>query len=449
MTGRSGGRPPRVAIWGHYHGGNLGDEVVVSTIAANLRRRLPSVSLVGVSQSPRDTEERHGMPALPLRWAAERLTSGGPPQHPTGSKVKERLTKRSDHRGVREARRLAARVRDLGAEAAFLRRSLQRLDDIDLIVVAGSGPVSDDWRGPWSHPYTIFKWSLLARLKGVPFAFLGVGAGPIDHRLSRYLLAGPLRWAAFRSVRDEASADLVRGLGVRGPMSVVPDLAISLPVPDGGWPRPGATDGQVRVGLNPIPYMDRRYWPAVDDERYAAYVAKVADYAEWVLTGGRRLVFVYSQTGVDPLVCDDVLALLAERLDPALLEQVERPLIDTVDDLLEALAGCDYVVAGRFHCILLPYLIGRPAIGMSYHAKTDALMDYMGQSDLCFDVDAFSAADLVSASQRVEQSTEDIGDVVGERLPALRATLSDHYEHLIDTVGLARDDTTQRAFSAT
>ncbi|MCA9847468.1 MAG: hypothetical protein KC472_05815, partial [Dehalococcoidia bacterium] len=59
-------RPPRVAVWGHYYGPNLGDELVTSTVIAAVRARRPEADVIGISIAPDDTRERHGIPAYPL-----------------------------------------------------------------------------------------------------------------------------------------------------------------------------------------------------------------------------------------------------------------------------------------------------------------------------------------------------------------------------------------------
>jgi polysaccharide pyruvyl transferase WcaK-like protein len=429
-----------VAIWGHYHGRNLGDDVVVSAIAQNLRARCPDIELVGISLSPQDTRQRHGVEAIPLRWSsipAEGQGAAGPSSRALKRWLDRPLRDERVRSAVRGLRHAVASARAVLAEPAFLWRASQELRDIDLVVVAGSGPVSDDWKGAWSHPYTIAKWELLARLRGVPFAFLAVGAGPLDGRLSRALVRGPLGRAAHRSFRDDASAGVVRSLRVPGPLTVVPDLAISHPAPQRAAEQPSAPTGigapgdQVTVGLGPIPYYDKRYWPDSDDERYADYLAKVADFAEWVIRSGRRLNLLYSHTTADPLVCDDLVQLLAGRLTEEELAGIGRPVIWTVEDLFAAIGECDYVVAGRFHCILLPYLTGRLAVGMAYHPKTFALMEYMGQADLCVDIETFTAQQLVEAAQAIEES-RDVGvKVVAERLPALQAVLGEQYDSLL------------------
>jgi polysaccharide pyruvyl transferase WcaK-like protein len=433
-----GDAPPTVAIWGHYHGNNLGDDLVVAAIAHNLRDRVVDVDLVGISLDPADTRRRHRIPTLPLRWTAERAAASTDPITARTDPLKAQHTRLLAFGPVRftahAIRRVLGIARRIAHEPGFLVRSWRRLAAVDLIVVAGSGPVSDDWKGPWSHPYTILKWSLLARLSGIPFVFLGVGAGPIDSSLSRVFLALSLRLAAMISVRDKHSADLIHSMGIARPLPVIPDLALSVEVPR--LPERLQSDKLV-IGLGPIPYLDSRYWPTSDDEGYRSFVGKIASFAEQAVAGGHRLVLLYSQTLADPRVCDDVMELLAKR-GRATDGSVERPEIFSTDDLFDAIARCDIVVAGRFHCILLPFLTGRPAVGIAYHPKTVALMEYLGQSQYCVDVDGFDAEELVRACDALEIEREEAVRRAVERLPHLQAELSDQLDALVDLLHESR-----------
>jgi polysaccharide pyruvyl transferase WcaK-like protein len=215
---------------------------------------------------------------------------------------------------------------------------------------------------------------------------------------------------------------------------VIPDLALSIEVP----PLPERTKGdELVIGLGPIPYLDGRYWPTSNDEGYRSYVGKIASFAERALADGHRLVLLYSQTRADPRVCDDVMALLAAR-GCATAGAVERPEIFSIGDLFDAIARCDFVVAGRFHCILLPFLTGRPAVGISYHPKTVALMEYLGQTQYCVDVDAFDAEELVRACDALgSEREESVGRAV-ERLPHLQAQLADLFDALVNLFDASR-----------
>jgi polysaccharide pyruvyl transferase WcaK-like protein len=76
---------------------------------------------------------------------------------------------------------------------------------VDLVVVAGSGQLLDEWDGPWLHPYTTFRWAALARMAGVPVLIPSVGTGPIDGRLSAVFIRSAVRSARYVSVRDDHS----------------------------------------------------------------------------------------------------------------------------------------------------------------------------------------------------------------------------------------------------
>jgi polysaccharide pyruvyl transferase WcaK-like protein len=65
----------KIGVWGHFHGGNIGDDIVVATLIANIRRRLPGHEIYGFSLSPGDTARRHGVPSGTL---------DGGPIHPVG-----------------------------------------------------------------------------------------------------------------------------------------------------------------------------------------------------------------------------------------------------------------------------------------------------------------------------------------------------------------------------
>lgn len=423
-------RAPRIAIWGHYHGGNQGDDVVVRALREELRRRFPEVSLVGISLDPADTRARHGIETLPLRRYSERAEEPRPAAAPD-------TAPQPAPSPLRVAwRRLRRLLVDVAKEPGFLWRSYQRLRGVDLIVVAGSGPLSDDWQGPWSHPYTIFKWSLLARLAGTRFAFASVGAGPIDRWLTGVFLRPALRWACYRSYRDRSSAEIAGRLSRFEPGRVFPDLAFSLALePTPGPPR---SDARPIVGLNAIPYYDARYWPDKDARRYARYLDEMTAFTAGLLRRGVRVVVVYSQLSADPLVADD----LRERLRAQGLDlddpETQAPL-QSQEEMLERIRLCDFLVSGRFHCILLPYLLGKPVVGMAYHAKTVELMRSMGQADYCVDIERFDARELDACFERLCAHADELRAQLALRVVEQRRALARLYDELlIAGVGRAR-----------
>src|SRR5262245_3329701 len=133
----------RIGLWGHYHGGNQGDECVVRALIQNIRRRCPDAEIIGFSLNPEDARHRHGIEAYPIRVSAERRASAGPetavsePGSPGGHL-------RAFVRRVRPLRTFALwvgrgleTILAVAREPAFLWRSYRRLKGTDLVIVAG------------------------------------------------------------------------------------------------------------------------------------------------------------------------------------------------------------------------------------------------------------------------------------------------------------------------
>jgi polysaccharide pyruvyl transferase WcaK-like protein len=403
----------RIAVWGHYHGGNLGDELVVATIVDAIRRRHPEAAVLGISMSPADTSARHGIDALPINPGLPRLL---------GAVVRVRLLGG-----------LVARAGRVLAELPFLVRSYRALRTVDLVVVAGSGQLLDEWGGPWLHPYTTYRWAMLARLARVPMVYPSIGAGPIDARLSAFFIRSAVAHAEDVTVRDEHSGRVLASIGVSRRLAVCPDMAYGLPRE---WlPRPEerhASGAGPVVGLNVMAHQDRRYWPRGDPNRYERFLEKMAEFTRWLVESGYRVRLFSSQVRADRRVADDLVRLLEERGSPdpgrfrSALDDISR-----VEDLLRVVAGCDLVVAARYHSVLLPLLLDIPVLGLAYNPKTSELLKSVGCPERCLDIDNFTVEELVEAFRDLERDrVPGACDERRRRVAAHRAAVLEQFDRL-------------------
>ena len=101
----------------------------------------------------------------------------------------------------------------------------------DVLVVVGTGLLTDAFSlGGWG-PYSTFKWSIAAKLCRCQLSFVSVGVGPLHRRAGRFLVKSSLSLGDFRSYRDEATVQYLKGIGFRADGDkVYPDLAYSLPL---------------------------------------------------------------------------------------------------------------------------------------------------------------------------------------------------------------------------
>ncbi len=396
-----------LAVWGHFGGANLGDELVVGVILDAIRRKRPDDAVLAVSIAPWDTERRHGVHTLPLnpRLGRDPDRPRGTSSGPTQVRLLEKLARRVP--GVRRVRASFRTSVRAACELPFIVRTHRQLREIDALVVAGSGQLLDKWQGPWWHPYTTFRWALLARIAGVKMLYPSIGAGPIDHRLSRFMFRKSLEWASFVSVRDRYSADVLRAIGVTRELPVCPDMgwAFEFEAAARGPRRRGES---VVVGVNPMSHEDPRYWPQGDAVRYEAYVARLARFVGKLLEAGEHVLLFSSQSRADANVAADVRRLLSEQGlgDHAALESAIEGATG-VEDLMRVISRCDYVIAGRFHSVLAPMALGIPTIGLAYHEKTCELLRGVGRPERCFDIDQFDVSDLMAAFLRLRAEDDE------------------------------------------
>ena len=167
------------------------------------------------------------------------------------------------------------------------------------------------------------------------------------------------------------------------------------------------------VGLNVMAYGDPRYFRALGADRYHDYIAEMADLARSLLEVGHSVVLFSSQTIADELAALDVMNLLAAEPQPNGPLRVTMSTIRDLDDLVRVMAGCDLVVAARYHSVVLAILFGIPVIGIAYQAKTSELLRDLGYPERVFEIDQVSASVLmktvctVLARERAEPSFDE------------------------------------------
>ena len=402
--------------------------MVVSTIVSAVRRRRPEAEIVGISMTTGDTEVRHGIPAYPINPGMPvTRPRGGAPEHPAQPSRRRRALARVP--GVRSLYRTLSAVLTIAREIPFSWRSYRFLRGIDLVVVAGSGQLLDAWRGPWRHPYTTFRWALIARLARVPFSYPSVGAGPIDTRLGALFIRRAVAWSSFISVRDRKSGELLESIGLRGPFPYCPDMAYAYPglftsareVAPANGARPPV------VGLNVMAHQDPRLWPHGDNRRYQAYLQKMVAFARWLVESGCTVRVFSSQTGSDDVVAEEFLQALGE--DAPGRVELHGGKIDNVDDLVRTIASCDAVVAARFHSVLIPVVLGIPVLGLAYNPKTSELLADVGLDGHCLDIDTFEVEELQAAFERVRAGR--IPTAVEGRVEAHRAAVEAQFDALL------------------
>lgn len=418
-------KPVTVAILGPFGWGNLGDAAIQEAVLSQLGSRRPDARFIGISLVPTDTQNRHGIETY---------------AYDTGAFIYRRSSSSTGHTPVRRNssaqqganaahgwRKLIGQAIGLMylRTAGFLRPAYDVahvlyivgvLRKVDLLLVSGGGQLDELWGGAWHHPYTLFKWTTLARLTRTKIAFLSVGAGIVESRLSRFFLRRALRLAHYRSYRDAGSKEIVcnqLSSGFDDP--VVPDMAFALPAVRLHVQAPRASESRT-VAIGPMAYCHPTLWPRPDRVVYDRYVSVLTELCQALLDQGVRVRFFVGEVVQDLPVIEDVRRRLIERISTLSSDQIQVPRIEDVNDLLSCLSDVDMVVASRFHGVLLALLLRRPVLAFSYERKVRQLMRDLGQETLCTDIGDSDVAELVDLIADIQVRKELISRELDSRV---------------------------------
>lgn len=416
---------PRIGIIGPW-GGNLGDAAIQQAMIDHIRIAYPDAAIFGFSLSPWDTERRHGIPAFPIGRLAEAESGEGA----QGVGFYRRLMQRLQQSEKPLLRSLARWMLRAPKEIGIIRSTYANLRGMRYVIISGGGQLDDYWGGAWSHPYTLLKFAVLAKLRGARFLLVSVGAGPLDGRLSRLFTRMTLSLAGYRSYRDADSRGLVQRIGFRRADPVYPDLAQSLMLSPQQLADLKTPTAPYLVGIGPMSYFDPRIWPERDQQVYLGYLGKLADMVVWLVDQGHRAMFYIGEEINDRPVIKDLRAILAERGIAHDDPRISEPPIETVDDLMTQLARADLVIASRFHGVLLPQLLNKPVLALSYHPKIDHLMADMGQADYCLPIDRFDVEVAKERFLAMAADREAIKATMAKRTQQYREALDEQYRRI-------------------
>jgi polysaccharide pyruvyl transferase WcaK-like protein len=421
-------KPNRIALLHHIGCGNLGDDGVVDIVVRAIRERRENAEIIILTMNPEDSAQRHGIRCYPMRryqWDISTITAQG------------RLA--SSKRGrfpnwIRNT--LNPLLRGLSAvwnEAAFVVHSFRLLRSFDLLIVSGGGQLTERG-GPWSFPYALYIWTLIARLSGVRCVFLSVGAGPLNHPLSKFLVTRALRRAEYVSFRDERSQRLVADLGFSGPSSVFPDNFYSFEISSTARQLNDSTPPI--VGINPMPYpfgdlLKRPDHPqALQDE----LIGKLASFTALLVRSSFAPQFFASDVYSDPLEIERMRQTLLER-DGINLPQYAPP--HSAEQLLAQMSKMDYIVTCRFHGVVFAHLLNKPVLVVAHHPKVAHLMGVLGLSDYCVDMSGFDPVDLAARFRSLVDNREAVKQQMAIKLAEYRAKSAAQFDALFSRGGLS------------
>jgi polysaccharide pyruvyl transferase CsaB len=305
----------RIGITGSYGGLNLGDEAILQSIIAQLRRDLP-VEITVFSRDADDTKKRHGVErAIPVR-------------------------KLSRAEIVPEVERL------------------------DLLLLGGGGILYD------ADARTYLREVGVAKEKGVPVMVYAIGAGPLTKPAEQAAVREALEQVELVTVRERSAQQVLEEAGVHREMTVTADPALLIkpePLPRGVLKREGLEGRRALIGMSVRePGVAA---PDLDENVYHKLIANAADFM--VDRWDADIVFVPMERSVlDTQHSHAVIAQMLRAQRATVLKGEYSP-----GQILSWIGRFSFAVGMRLHFLMFAAIQGTPFVALPYAGKVGGFLE--------------------------------------------------------------------------
>jgi len=397
-----------ITFFGHFGSLNSGNESTLVAVISQLRARSPHDQFRCVCTNPDVVISRDRIEAVPISTREARIWN----------------------REVRLDRRLRMAITGVSEEMGQYVRAFKTLKGTRTMVIPGTGLLTDAYGLSGWGPYNLFKWSLAAKLRGARLLYLSVGVGPIYSALGRRLVKSALAMADYRSYRDDSSKSYLESIGFsKDEDRIYPDLVFSLP--DDLLPDEGPSTRRPVVGLGLMLYAWKYSVENPTNETFAGYLDALVEFARWLFANDYDIRLLLGD-GDDALVIDEFKDLLQARIKSFDEGRIFATPITTYQDVLDQFAMTDIVVATRFHNVLFALLLDKPVIAISFHHKCSSLMEQMGLSDYCHDINQIEADRLIDQFEDLVTNREAVKRQMRTRVHESQKALGEQYDLLFE-----------------
>jgi polysaccharide pyruvyl transferase CsaB len=294
---------------------NLGDEAILQSIIAQLRKDLPAVEITVFSRDAEDTKRRHQVERpVPVRKLSR-------------------------------------------AEIA------PEVERLDLLILGGGGILYD------ADARTYLREVVLAHEKHVPVMVYAIGAGPLDNPEAQAAVRDALEHAAVVTVREKRAQRVLENAGVHREIIVTADPALLIkpePLPRGLLKREGLEGRRRIIGMSVRePGVAA---PGLDEKIYHGLLANAADFM--VDRFDAEVVFVPMEPVLDTQHSHAVIAKMLRAQRATVLKGEYTP-----GQMLSWIGKFDFALGMRLHFLIFSALAGTPFVALPYAGKVSGFLE--------------------------------------------------------------------------
>ena len=441
----------RIGLLGPYSFGNLGNAALQQSLIQHLSKRFPGSQFYGCCIDPDETPKTRQVSPFPLDrsvpWLQE-LAKIAPSLSQPGhtrqrpNKVRKWIKGTSIGSALWSvAGRIRSVVGKVREEWIFCRDGYRFAREFHFLVVGLGGVFDEAWGGKWRDLYSIFRWTVLARLARTPVLCLSVGVEEVHTTLGKFFCKTALSLAKYRSFRDEESKKKVEEMGVRGENRIFPDLAFGLDLQK-NLLSTAKQEKSKAIGVSPIAYYDPRFWPVQDVSAYQTYLKRLASFVSWLLCSGYDVVLFPTQIRMDRTAIEELRASVLEDVPVSLHDRLTDSKLRTVDECLALLSQLAMVVTSRLHGVILSFLAGTPVLAISPANKIDSLMEDMELTEYVLGIREIELPWLVDRFQKLDGNRDTMKNRLQQKVAEYRLAVEAQFDIVFSSEGFL--DATER-----
>jgi polysaccharide pyruvyl transferase WcaK-like protein len=369
----------------------------METVLAYFREAHPDVVIDAMSGGhPEMVKAKWGLDAIPLYWVTQ--------FEDKATRIPEPVLK-AVGKGV-----------DVVRMANWVRKH-------DAVIVPGAGPLEATLpQNAWGFPLQLLVLSASGKLLGAKVAFVSVGAEIIKYKTTRWLSDATARLASYRSYRDQNSWDSMRDRGHDVSKDrIFPDLVFGVPTPPY---EPG--DPKV-VGLGVMNYFGGNNDKHRGDEIHADYLAKMTEFATWLVDNGYELRVFGGDSKYDWNIVHQVMDGVRARRPELPADAMTTSQVDSYAELMEFMNGCGAIVATRYHNVMCALKLCKPTIALGYSRKFESLIGDFGLGDFNMYADRIDVDKLTEMFRQLDKRRDEVTELMKQQNAANRRALAEQF----------------------
>lgn len=303
----------------------------------------------------------------------------------------------------------------------------------DVFLLGGGGLLQDE-----TTVYNVARWlrylRLAIRMKKLTVIYAN-SVGPLNWKINRFLVKRYLNRVDLITLRDEVSAQLLRGIGMRSRMAVTADPVFSYP-----WGRktmPKRTgEGYVCMALRhwydthpfiPVSVCNRLHIRSGESrKKYQAYIRTMADVTDYINeVWKKKVVFVSFLYGRDGTVAKDVLELAKSGENVIIEEEYMDP-----QRVMDIISESDLLIGMRLHSIIYGICAQTPVVPVIYSDKVRGMVQANCLDKYSISMEELSGARMIEQLELVWRERERQREILGEQREIMRKKEKENRELL-------------------